>query len=146
MIFSETADLVMDGTKTQTRRVAKTHDRIMRFKQSSDNYTKGIYNDQMKRMRYQVGKTYAVQPGRGAKSIGRIRVINLRIENLMDISIPDAMAEGILPEGVKVAQYPTTWLMGFIKTWMRLYPTGDKFSWENNPKVVVIEFERIADD
>jgi hypothetical protein len=145
MIFSETADLVMNGTKTQTRRLAKPHDSIMLFKISTNNYGKGIYNDQMNRMRYQRGKTYAVQPARGTKSIGRILVTDIRLEPLQDISIHDAIAEGILPEGIKDPEYPTTYLMGFIKTWMRLYPTGSEFSWENNPKVVVLEFERVME-
>jgi uncharacterized protein YhfF len=127
MIFSETADLVMNGTKTQTRRLAKPHDSIMLFKISTNNYGKGIYNDQMNRMRY------------------HILVTDIRLEPLQDISIHDAIAEGILPEGIKDPEYPTTYLMGFIKTWMRLYPTGSEFSWENNPKVVVLEFERVME-
>ena len=145
MIFSETADLVMDGTKTQTRRPLKPFDELIRWKESARHYGKGIYNNQMKRVRYTVGKTYAVQPARNAKAIGRIRLLDVRVEPLMNISIHDAIAEGILPEGVDEAQLPTTYLMGFIKTWMRLYPSGTEYSWENNPKVIVLEFERVME-
>lgn len=145
MIFSETADLVMSGKKTQTRRPAKEHDRIMRWKESGSSFSKGVYNDQMKRMRYQVGKTYAVQPARSAKSIGRILVTDLRLEPLHDISIEDTIAEAILPNNIKEPQYLTTYLMGFIQTWMRLYPEGDEHAWENNPRVVVLEFERVME-
>jgi len=145
MIFSQTTAQVLSGEKTQTRRPAKPHDRIMRYKESGDHYVKGLYNDQMNRMRFQVGKTYAVQPGRSKQSVGRILLTDIRLENLYDISLPDAMAEGILPQDMKKISYPTSFLMGFIQTWLRLYPTGTEHAWENNPKVVVLEFEVVAE-
>lgn len=146
MIFSQTTAQVLNGDKTQTRRPARPHDRIMRYKESGDHYIKGLYNDQMKRMRYQIGKTYAVQAGRGKHSIGRIRLLDIRLESLYDLSLSDAMAEGILPEKDKSVSYPTSFLLGFIQTWIRLYPTGTVYAWENNPKVVVLEFERVKND
>lgn len=68
MIFQHTYELVLSGRKTQTRRV--------------------------QRPRMAVGHSYAVQPGRGKKSLGRIFVLDIREERLGDISAGDARAEG----------------------------------------------------
>jgi hypothetical protein len=44
--------------------------------------------------RYEVGKTYAVQPGRGKKAVGRIRIKRRWLEITDVISHQQAMAEG----------------------------------------------------
>ncbi len=54
MIFQHTIDAVMNGTKTQTCRKCVL-------------------------CRYQVGKTYAAQPGRGKMAVCRIRVTSVEI-------------------------------------------------------------------
>jgi hypothetical protein len=46
--------------------------------------------------RWVIGKTYAVQPGRGKKQIVRIRILNIRQEHLQDITEADAIAEGCM--------------------------------------------------
>jgi len=127
MIFNQTADLVLMGVKTQTRRPAKPHDRITIYKASKNRWVKCLFNNQMNRSRYQVGKTYAVQVGRGRKGIGRILVTNLRLEHLEAISHADAIAEGFMS------------VDEFKETWDRLYPRA----LITNPKVVVIEFELV---
>jgi len=76
MIFSkEHIEKIKKGTKTQTRRVRR-----------------GIY---------QVGKDYAVQPGRGEKGIPNLRIVIDEIQREerlfgapMPISHEDALAEG----------------------------------------------------
>lgn len=67
----ELAALVMAGAKTQTRRL-----------------TRG------RRCSYKVGKTYAVQPGRGKHAIGRLRVTDVRFQRVGEISDSDARREG----------------------------------------------------
>ncbi len=42
----------------------------------------------------EVGKTYAVQPGRGMNAIARIRITDLRLQMVDNISIADVEAEG----------------------------------------------------
>ncbi len=64
-------DLVLEGRKTQTRRVA-------------------AYEP----CRYVVGRDYAVQPGRGKKAVARIRVLAVRMEAVGAITPADARAEG----------------------------------------------------
>lgn len=72
MIFRpELAEMVVDGIKTQTRRP-----------------TKG------KPCRYAVGQTYAVQPGRGKHSVGRITIEAVRLVTLDPLTGEDAQAEG----------------------------------------------------
>lgn len=69
MIFSpRMLALVLAGTKTQTRRKPTTH--------------------------YQVGRSYAIQPGRGEPAVGRVLVKAVHAERLGDICDVDARAEG----------------------------------------------------
>ena len=69
MIFRpELVPLVLDGRKTQTRRL-------------------GVFE-------YTPGRDYAVQPGRGKHAVGRIKVTAVRRERLGDISQADALREG----------------------------------------------------
>ena len=72
MIFQpELVELILAGRKTQTRRLAGIND-----------------------CRYQVGRDYAVQPGRGKKGVARVLVTAVRRETEGDISLADARAEG----------------------------------------------------
>ena len=70
MIFQHKLDKVLDGTKTQTRRLAKSIP--------------------PKR----VGRTYSVQPGRGKRGVARIKILGVRRERACEISDADARAEG----------------------------------------------------
>ena len=106
MIFSpDLAAKVMDGTKTVTRR--RLHGRPIRD---------------------QVGRTYAVQPGRGQKAIGRIRITAVRTERLGDITMAEAHREGFPETGNSI------W--AFIYYWERLHG-----GWDPDEEVAVIEFE-----
>ena len=95
MIFQHTVDKVLDGTKTQTRRIVKaTHGECYLY----DDYTGeplGILAvGTGKSWLYACGKTYAVQPGRGKHAVGRIRITGLRREDVREISDDDVKAEG----------------------------------------------------
>lgn len=77
MIFAHTYKWILDKSphtgkrKSQTRRTAKSLT-----------------------PRYRVGKTYAIQPGRGKLAVGRIRILSARLHVLEDISDADVRAEG----------------------------------------------------
>lgn len=78
MIFKpELAKLILQGKKTQTRRVVKYTERGKTIE-----------------CRYRAGCVYAVQPGRGSASLGRLTVTEVREECLGDLSLPDARREG----------------------------------------------------
>lgn len=135
MIFSQSYKEVLNRDKTQTRRLAKPGDELRR----SEDGVSYIYNTKTKRVRYCVGRDYAVQPGRSKHGLGKIRVNDLRMEKLLKMSLADAMDECILPEKTTRPDFPTEYLRGFIIAWERLYG-GTKYAWKHNPEVVVISF------
>lgn len=136
MDFSKTYMLVLDGHKVQTRRPVKKGDSL---ELSEDGEFTYIFNKMHKRIGYCVGKDYAIQAGRGQPSMGRIRILAIREENLLDITLDDAIAEGALPKGGRV-YHGSDFIKGFLDTWDALYE-GTKFSVSNNPRVYVFDFE-----
>ena len=99
MIFRQWED-VLAGRKSQTRRLVKEDDHA--DNSHGRNVPDDVWGDQIDtvydkngRVRWQVGKTYAVQPGRGKKAVGRIRITEIRRERLQDITPQDCLAEGI---------------------------------------------------
>jgi hypothetical protein len=55
--------------------------------------------------RYEVGKTYAIQPGRGKKAVGRIRVISVDRQKLGRPTMLEARLEGFLNPHLFVAKW-----------------------------------------
>lgn len=92
MIFKpELVDLIRAGMKTETRRPVKPGQPC----------------------RYVVGRTYAVQPGRGKRGVCRIRVIDVRRERLDQIDWLTARREGFSTE------------RAFLDYWRGLYGAVD---------------------
>ena len=144
MIFKEKlCQKILDGTKTQTRRLIKEGDFeidcpiscVFRHIKSGGS-----------RLIWRENQTYAVQPGRGKKAIGRIGIIKIRKERLQDITIEDVKAEGVAPytlaRGVLAEDQPDPrWK--FIELWNSIYPKDNR--WEDDPEVWVLEFELAGD-
>lgn len=80
---------IKTGQKTQTRRIQKDGDLFVDYKVNP-----GYIEDKNRRIKWQVGKTYAICPGRGKKAEGYIRVTRLRSATLGNITTEDAIAEG----------------------------------------------------
>jgi hypothetical protein len=99
MIFQHTWKKVLSGEKTQTRRIVKPGERLEEF--FYDCPHKHVYNAK-DRLVYQTwpgvtygdNPTYAVQPGRGQKQVARIRIRDIRREDVREISDEDVKAEG----------------------------------------------------
>ncbi len=89
MIFQYTLPHIIDGRKTQTRRIKGINDTAIRDK-SGDIISVQVNG----RTKWQVGKTYAIQPGRTLPAIGRIRITQIREEAVQNINQEDAIAEG----------------------------------------------------
>ncbi len=107
MIFHpDLAAKVLDGTKTQTRRRSYP------------------YNDGP--CRYEVGRDYAVQPGRGKRAVGRILVTDVRCEGIGFLTEDDARREGFEDCAT------------FYERWRQMYGAVDGFVW-------VITFELVAE-
>lgn len=104
MLFaSEMVDAILAGRKTVTRR-RLTH------------RSGGL-------VRYRVGGTYAIQPGRGKPHVGHIYVTQVHTEELKDISPEQARCEGFSD------------IAGFMAYWLHLYGT-----WSPTERVAVIQF------
>lgn len=136
MIFKQ-VDEIIGGKKTQTRRVVK----------AGEVYVPGLRATQNGRVKWRCGGEYAVVPRRGGKTVHvnsdlswsegpnhsdgtplRIRITDIRQERLQAISEADACAEGV--EGVEA----------YRALWERINGAG---SWEKNPLVWVLTFERV---
>ena len=118
MIFAKTIDKVLAGEKTQTRRPVKPGD----FFNGIEVY--GKYT-----LKWRVWNTYAVQPARTAKSVGRIRLTNIRKERLNRITPEDARAEGFSGRDE------------FVRVWKELYPKSSLLD-----SVYVLEFELVKEE
>jgi hypothetical protein len=150
MIFSETLPQVLDGTKTQTRRLVKDGDFSVEWPMVC------VFSDNKRnRLRFRENQTYAVQPGRGKHAVGRIGIVKIRKERLQDISEDDCRAEGILvppthgrfacviPNAITPARYimPSP-IPYFAELWDSIHPKGKR--WADNPEVWMLEFELIS--
>ena len=147
MIFHKTHQQVLDGTKTQTRRPRKLFqetsggidpihriDEVYQIREAGDTWCR------VRRI-YEVDKTYAVQLGRGKKSLGRIKLLKIRLEHVQSISCKDIIAEGLRTNLRKIDA-----TMDLLQQWEELWDsiygrTG--FAWKYNPQVWVLEFELV---
>lgn len=115
MIFQHTWEKVLSGEKTQTRRLRLPGDKAMGgWIEAPSATSSGIMGDTAYIWRnyntiYQVGKTYAVQPGRGKKAVARIQITGIRSEDVRSLSINDLYAEGF-------DEY-----LHFMMTWMQMH-------------------------
>jgi hypothetical protein len=145
---------VLGGLKTQTRRLVKEGDYVWCYPFKSLGCD-GVLERRIemvvaanRRLRWEVGKTYAVQPERGKKSMGRVKLLSIRRERLQDISGEDAIAEGCGAEGLSVPAEKCIALRTFRELWRSIYPSnqskrGDR--WQDNPEVWVLEMECVQD-
>lgn len=97
------------------------------------NVTRRISNDGICVCRYQFGRTYAVQPGRGQAAVARIRITSEpRLEKVSEITEDEARREGF----ASIAEFRGRWLELHGGEWEdRVGP------WLLGPLVWRIEFE-----
>jgi len=86
------------------------------------------------RVKYEVGRTYAVQPGRGKKAVGRIEITKIRRERLQKIEPHEFKLEGM----PTAAPAEVLW---FIGLWDGMH--RKPYRWEDNPEVWVLDFKCI---
>lgn len=107
-------------------------------------YKASVHEDFMKYAKEQYG--YKWKPSiHMPKYAARIwlRIKDVRVERLQDISGQDAISEGIVLTGIRLSSLMESWGAAkklFKKLWQSI--NGEK-SWDANPWVWVIEFERI---
>jgi len=90
---------------------------------------------------WRVSQDYAVQPGRGRKSVGRILLVKIRRERLQEISWADIRAEGFPPtEAEETGYHVPEGRERFALLWDSIHKKyGDR--WEDDPDTWVLEFE-----
>lgn len=146
MIFQHTHELVLEGKKSQTRRLCKPNERLLT---TSNNKWVDIALDNGDRVKWAVGKTYAVQPGRGKKAVGRIRLTGIRQEHVQDITEADAVAEGMKTQYLEAVAHYAWWvdidpIEDFARTWGNIH-TKPGTRWADSPLVWVLEFKLVEE-
>jgi len=150
---------VLDGTKTQTRRLVQHGDGKLNLGdelwfmhgvgsnfgsmvQRGKNRTPTVVIRQKYapyRVKWQVGRTYAVQPGRGKEAVGRIRLLSIRRERLQDIKTSDIVAEGVSPDESYLGS-ANRYRHPFVELWVSINAKKGA-RWTDDPEVWVLEFE-----
>jgi hypothetical protein len=145
MIFQYTCEQVMAGSKTNTRRLPGKYD-VWDCDAYGEIHTVYTCHDGRKRIKWQVGKTYAVQRGRGQKQIGRIRLNAIQRERLQDIEYQDAMDEGVYAGDYwdeELMMYGAPDIIDlYAELWDSIH-TDKGTRWEDNPMVWVLVFELV---
>jgi len=144
MIFQHTWQQVLTGEKTQTRRLVKpvhcawSNEFDIEGQPIDITDVRIVYEESYAtREVWRVGKTYAVQPGRGKKAVGRIRITAIRREALQDVSCDDALQEGAYPYGRGIW---STAVEEFAELWDSIHDKPGT-TWNDNPAVWVLTFE-----
>lgn len=128
MIFKQIEE-IYDQRKTQTRRVVKPGE----YRQHVTSLSAQVIGASH-RVKWETGKTYAIQRKRGAMGTGnRILLTVIRMEGLHNITEADAIAEGV----ASVEEYKALWNSINGKT------KGAR--WDDNPMCWVLEFELVKD-
>lgn len=169
MIFqSEHIQAIIEGRKTQTRRLVKPGDFATHFilpdYDTGETTIQSVQNHE--RLKWFWGKDYAVQDGRGKPGVQwcrakkhypaewtaeyidelgwnplRIRLLEIRQERVQDISEADARAEGYPPKVFT----PDEALISTGGWWYRILwdriNTRKGTRWDDNPDVWALTFE-----
>ena len=156
---------IVEGRKTQTRRIVKLGEEISGYRY--DLHGERILSVSNGRIKWELDRTYAVCPGRGKPGVWwnelldgvrewqperpgihnhwrpfRIRITAIRRERLQDISEEDARAEGVEPQLMTgsgaTAQY--SYSSSYAVLWDRIN-TKPGTRWADAPDVWVLSFE-----
>jgi hypothetical protein len=134
MLFQNAWKSVLDGSKTQTRRPAQSSDQAVLDEDGNIIKVTRTGENGPPKVLFEVGQSYAVQPGPAKKTVGRIKITAIRRERLQDISQADALQEQpVTPPDATLA------LQTFKTAWDKSHQPGQQ--WTDNPEVWVIEFQ-----
>ncbi|MBA3921557.1 MAG: hypothetical protein H0X31_07595 [Nostocaceae cyanobacterium] len=168
LFSSEMVRAILDGSKTQTRRIVKLPDNRDNWKDhallkcpygqvderlwvretwcrmSHSHECIGYKADKI----CKCGHFFASEPERWKPSIHMrreysrltLKITDVSIERLQDISDVDAMAEGVKLHDNTVTHYQGQYVDGFQVLWESIHGTD---SWAINPWVYAVSFERL---
>lgn len=175
---------VLDGRKTQTRRIAYKPNGFITFDDEDFQLKKldngqallMLCNNSFETARYKIGEEVAIAQRYSdiADTLGqklwqlpcwrnkmfvkadfmphRIRITNIRVERLQDISEEDCMAEGVWRDDNVGLEGTTYWYHGLVNSSFRtakeayaslIDRISGKGTWESNPWVFVYDFELV---
>jgi len=118
----ESIDKILAGEKDQTRRPVKPGDTAY-FDDDTNSYV--VFRNG--RLKWKVGKIYAVCPGRGKHQVARIRILDVSREDVRRISAEDAMAEGFETRS------------DFFIVWCSFYDPQGIWTWEDRAAYIPLE-------
>lgn len=142
----ENCEKVLSGQKTMTRRLVKSGEWLTARPKMGGGQVKVVY-DVNRKTKWEVGQTYAIQPGRGVASVGRFTLLDIRRERVQDISEADAIAEGVelnhyyCDEGIAPDFIPVHRCEPSVKFLELFESINGKQAVEDNPEVWVLSFE-----
>lgn len=131
----ENCELILAGKKTTTRRVIKSD----QYADAVGGMVFGVRRDG--KYVWEMGKDYAVQPGRGKRAVARIKILEIRRERLRDCTADDCRAEGLEPdESLSPFMQNVDLLDRWEALWNSLHDVpGERM--RDNPMVWVLRFE-----
>jgi len=133
---------ILSGQKTQTRRLVKDGEARPLPEMVTAIAEKWPYRS---RLKWRVGQTYAVQPGRGKPGIGRILLKSIRRECLNGITPEGCWAEGIERHGGEpFCNERLNAVSDFSDLWDSINDRPG-IRWKDNPDVWVLEFEAVTE-
>jgi len=134
---------ILCGYKTQTRRIVKDTERL--WGSTPEEVISEKHALAPLRTKWRVGRTYAVQPGRGKPGIGRILLKEIRKERLNDITPEGCWAEGIDRHSFYAGgDERANALNDFEFLWDSINDRPG-IRWKDNPDVWVLEFEAVTE-
>lgn len=172
----DSIDAIVSGNKAMTRRIVKPGEFAVETKYPNGVYVPRLVIGEVKkwypvdipdtaRLKWQVGRDYAVSPGRGKPGVWwqpsvqewcyqtsmhrrmgagycgyfplRIRITAIRQERLQDISYDDARAEGAPDDYYCDCADPRLW---YANLWSSINARKGT-RWQDNPLVWVLQFE-----
>lgn len=149
MIFKpELAEKILKGEKVQTRRTRKPGEWFY----NRDDGGKTVFTGT--KIKWETGKCYAIQTGRGKPAIGRFRLLDIREELLQDITESGAIAEGVelnhyyCDEGIAPDFLPVH-RCDPVGKFFNLWDSINKapgFRVEDNPTVFALTFEYVGEE
>ena len=148
---------LLKGYKTQTRRPIKEDTTLLEAAIRMQNSgTKALayalaYEDLVDKAKYKVGEIVEAvecahayvgpEYGESERPFAKIRVVNIRVERLRDISEEDAVAEGVPRHMLRISRQSHSAAKRFADTIWKPLPYPPEYQWDANPWVWVIEVE-----
>lgn len=126
-LFQHTLGQLLRGEKTETSRLALPQAdgehivgrEMIRYPMGNKAVMRGAPHGW--RLKWQVGRDYAIQPARGVKSIGQYRIMDIWWQDVRRTSLQQAIDEGFV------------YRIDFLHLWGLMHDPG--FKWEYDPQI-----------